>query len=272
MGRLLKLLVWFLAFILLAAVAQKGPTNQASMAGLNLTLKGCTLSGDTLRCTVEVSNPQTKAISANITPASVVALTASGWLYQGQASTNSLKLGPGGKTTLTLTFRGVNDPSGLFAMIQVGEARFLGVVVPGAPKMVAKDGYCFFLSSLADSGLVCHLNVSNDTDTDLTLRLYPRASFVVSELGAIYEGTKVVLGERLFKFNEAVDVTIPARTTTRLGVLFGEAQFGQQRGYLLQKMQLVRFQVSGGYFELRDVPVKYCGQNNDSDCYSLQPF
>lgn len=268
MRRLLRFLVWFSALTLLAAVAQKGPTNQAGMVGLNLTLTGCTLSGDTLRCTVEVSNPQTKAISVNITPASVVALTASGWLYQGQVSTNSLRLGPGGKTTLTLTFRGVNNPSGLFAMIQVGEARFLGVVVPGAPRMAAQDGYCFY----AWERLVCHLNVRNDTDTDLTLRLNPIASFVISELGATYTGKAVVLGEKRFSDREAVDVTIPARTTTRLGVVFAEAHISDQQGYLLQKMQLVRFQVSGGYFELRDVPVKYCGQNADSPCYSWQPF
>ncbi|WP_157202863.1 hypothetical protein [Calidithermus chliarophilus] len=244
------------------------------MAGLNLTLQGCSLSGDTLNCTVEVANPQGKAVSLSIAPASVQALTASGWLYQGQASAGSLRLGPGGKTTLRLSFRGVDNPSGLFAMIQVGEARFLGVAVPGAPRLAARDGYCFYFDSMSfqeDGRFVCHLTVANDTDTDLKLRLDPGQSFVVTELGSRYLGTRVVLGERWHDYGSPVDLTVPARTTTRLGVVFEEARFGQQN-YPLQKVQLIRFKVGGGFLELRDAPVRYCGAEANKKCGSSQPF
>lgn len=269
-----RFFVWLSALALLAAGAQKAPTNRAAMAGLNLTLQGCSLSGDTLNCTVEVANPQSKAVSASLTPASVQALTASGWLYQGQASAGSLRLGPGGKTTLRLSFRGVDNPSGLFAMIQVGEARFLGVMVPGAPKLVAKDGYCSYYAEHEfdrNNDLFCHLTIANDTDTDLKLRLNPNQSFVVTELGSRYLGTNVVLGERSWDDGRIVDLTVPARTTTRLGVVFDEAKYGQQ-AYLLQKVQLIRFQVGGGFLELRDAPVRYCGEEANRMCDSFQPF
>jgi len=274
MRPILKSLVWLLLFASLLAGAQKGPTNQAGMAGLSLTLTGCTLAGDTLRCTVEVVNPQPKAISVNIAPASVLAVTSSGWLYQGQVSASSLRLDPNKRTTLTLTFRGVKDSPGLFALIQVGEARFLGVVVPGAPKLTAKGGYCFYgrLWGFGDTWqLACHLDVSNDTGSDLLLRLNPLESFAISELGSKYAGVRVVVGEEFREYGEMADLTIPAGTVTRIGVIF-DARYGQQQGFLLQKMQLVRFRVGGGFLELRDVPVKYCGQEADKPCDSWQPF
>jgi len=263
-------LFWLLASASLLAGAQKEPTNREGMAGLNLTLTECTLTGDILRCTVEVTNPQPKAISVNIPPSSVLAITSSGWLYQGQASASSLRLDPNNKTTLTLTFRGLKDPFGLFALIQVGEARFLGVVVPGAPTLTAVDGYCFYYTSFPLARrLACHLNARNDTGSDLLLRLNPFESFVISELGSKYAGTHVVIGERTT--DAITDVVIPARTTTRIGVVFA-ANYGQQSGFLLQRMQLVRFKVSGGFLELREVPVKYCGPKENEPCGSWQPF
>lgn len=264
-----RLLVWLSALVLLATWAQQGPSNKASMAGLTLTLQGCVLDEGKLNCTVEVVNTQNKAISVNISPGSVQALTASGWLYQGQASATTLKLAPKGKTTLRLSFQGVNDSSGLFAMIQVGEARFLGVLASGTSRLAAKDGYCFYYT-WSGNVLTCHLSVHNDTDTDVRVRLYPKESIVVSDLGATYVGTHWVVGER-YNDSPVLDVSIPARTTTRLGVMFNEARFGQQN-YLPQKVQVVRFKVSGGFLELRDVPIRYCGAEEKNACNSLNPF
>lgn len=264
----LKVLPWFL-LVLLGASAQQGPTNKASMAGLNLTLQGCRLSGDILTCTVEVSNPHTKPMSTTIAPNTVLALTTSGWLYQGQVSAGTVRLNPGGKTTLNLTFRGVNNPTGLFAMIQVGDARFLGVMTPGATKLMASDGYCIYWGPY--DGMVCHVTIANDTDADLNLRVFPNQSFVITDLGARYLGARVVLGQSQYDYNTPVDVTVPARTATRIGIRFSEANYAAQL-YLPQKVQLIRIQVGGGFLELRDAPVRYCGEDGKSPCGSLQPF
>lgn len=267
---IVKVLPWFL-LVLLGASAQQGPTNKASMAGLNLTLQGCRLSEDRLTCTVEVSNPHTKAMSATIAPNSVLALTASGWLYQGQVSTSTVRLNPGGKTTLNLTFRGVNNPTGLFAMIQVGDARFLGVLVPGATKLTAHDGYCVYWVWGYDRGMVCHVAIANDTDSELKLRVFPNESFVITDLGARYRGDLVVLGQTGYERNQPVDITLPARTTTRIGIWLSEAKYSNQR-YLPEKVQLIRIQVGGGFIELRDAPVRYCGEDKKEPCESPQPF
>ncbi|GAA6763422.1 hypothetical protein Thermus77927_18340 [Thermus hydrothermalis] len=265
-----RLLVWLSAALLATGVAQQPPSNKAVVAGLNLTLQACNLSGDVLTCTVEVQNPQDKTITLSINANSVQALTASGWLYLGQASASSLKLAPKGKATLKLTFRGVNTPSALFAMIQVGDARFRGVVVPGSLQLAAKEGYCLFYQGWSD-GLVCHLARANETDTDITLRVDPRESFVISDVGARYMGTRVVLGQTLYDYNATVDLTVPAHTTTRVGVMFVEGGLSKL-SYRPEQVQMVRFKVSGGFLELRNVPVRYCGTDANEACTSLQPF
>lgn len=269
MKKVVLLAFWVLVMAFSAGWAQKGPTNTSSMGGLTFSLKGCSLSGANLTCTVEVSNPNNKAISVSLPPASVQALTATGWLYQGRVSSTSVQLRPGAKTELRLTYPGVDNPTGIYSMIQVGEARFLGVVVPGAPKLAVSSGYCFFTSGAGGmtiySGYTCILDIANDTDTDLKITLNAGQSYVVTELGSQYFGERTLIGGQ---YSDAVrEITIPGRTVFRVGVVFGPREFK-----LYEKAQLVRFQVGGGFWEMRNVPMRYCGQQQNEACGSPEPF
>jgi hypothetical protein len=254
-----------LAVLLAASMAlgQKPPTNKSTLAGMTLTLQGCSqaaVNAD-LVCTVEVVNPSQKVLQAQINPSTVQALTSTGWLYQGRASTTSLQLKPGAKTTLRLVFPRVDNPTGIYAMIQVGDARFLGVVVPGAPKVTASDGFCSYLNrGYSRPYFACYLEVTNDTDNDLNLRLYTRESFVITESGDRFWGEFVGQGT---DGNDTGDYLIPAKGKGRLIVNFGRYQVPF---YMMNKVQLIRFRVGAGFLEMRDARMAYCGQNADQAC------
>lgn len=249
--------VWVLLIALLGgAFAQRGPTTEAMAQGLKWILESCQLQAQVLTCTVNVENMSKSLANIQIPGGTVVAVTSSGWLYQGQALPNPIKLSPGQKTKVTVRFSGLSQNTDSFAVIRLGEAWFTGITIP-SQKLTVTDSKCRFSRIQYDYELTCTLVVRNENPVDVTLTILGSDSFVALDSGATFKGAWGVReGAQRFV------VVVPGQAEVGVSVYF-QASYGsfQKDGYFPQKARVVRFRTVGGWIEAKDVPFLYCGEN-----------
>ncbi|MGC8905260.1 hypothetical protein [Thermus sp.] len=254
--RLVYLVLGVLAF-LSAALGQRPPSLETSAGGAKWRLEECQLKDQRLTCRIQVENPSNKPINLQVSPASIMAVSSSGWLYLGQMSPNPLNLGPAQKARVTVSFNNVTQGLSVFPLVRVGEAYFTGIALPSEKLTASPKGWCLFDANDWQHNLLCSVFVVNNSDQDVEITVIPGDSFANLDNGIPAKG------RNLPKENSNT-LVIPAKGERGFLIGFNTGYFGQPT--LPQVANLIRIRTLGGWIEAREIPFRYCGANQDERC------
>ncbi|MGC8877568.1 hypothetical protein [Thermus sp.] len=254
--RLVYLVLGVLAF-LSAALGQRPPSLETSAGGAKWRLEECQLKDQRLTCRIQVENPSNKPINLQVSPASIMAVSSSGWLYLGQMSPNPLNLGPAQKARVTVSFNNVTQGLSVFPLVRVGEAYFTGIALPSEKLTASPKGLCLFDN---DRGFLrCSVFLVNNNDEDVEITVIPEDSFANLDNGIPAKG-------RDLPKENSNTLVIPAKGERGFLIRFNTSYFGQPT--LPQVANLIRIRTLGGWIEVRDIPFKHCGPQQNEQCPS----
>lgn len=285
--RSLWLGVWAL-LLFLGAGAQQAKV-RATLEGVFLDVVDCVLEGNTLTCQLEVSNPLKERRSLDFARATVQALGDSGLLYGGSVNPERVDLAPGGRASLTASFRGVSEPSGYFVTLRIGGASFHGVQARGArdPAIQLVSAQCMFLA-MEDYPEVnrgygvpalCLLQLVNRSGRDLALALNPERAYLFNDEGRRVAAIRAFVGTQLvnkgwlgtvYSFaaepKGVAEVVMPPGVPVRAGFLFDYNPYGLPAGHMPKVVPLVDTGIPG-IGRLRDIPFRGCEDYKDRRGY-----
>lgn len=251
-ARLVPLLA-FAALVFLGAAlgqSQRPPSLETSAGGAKWRLEECQLKDKRLTCRIQVENPTNKPIKLQVAPASIMAVSSSGWLYLGQMSPNPVDLGPVQRARVTVTFNNVEQGLSVFPLVRVGEAYFTGIALPSERLGASPKGWCLF--NLYDGhpyGLLCSVFVTNSNNEDVEITILPKASFASLDNGI------PATGLRLEK-EQSNTLVVPAKGERGFLIRFDSGYAGQPT--LPRAASLIRIRTLGGWIEARGIPFRYC--------------